>query len=76
MCVCAPTVFHVQEGGRAVSRKRGQSQNWGLEHGGAHASERASRDLSWTAGEGAEESTLAESGCWARSPNVSPRPSP
>ena len=71
-----PTVFHVQEGGRAVPRKRGQSQEQGLEHGGAHASERASRCLSQTAGEGAEDSMLAQSGCWTWSPNVSPCPSP
>ena len=60
-----PTVFHLQEGGRAVPRKRGQSQEQGLEHRGAHARERASRCLSQTAGEAAEDSLLAQSGCWA-----------
>ena len=74
----ACVTYRLPRAGRrdGFSQKDGAEPGEGLDHGGAHASERTSRCLSRAAGEGGEAATLAESGCWAQSPNMSPRPSP
>lgn len=49
-----PTAFHVSGKAGRLFPERGGRARAGLEHGGAHTSERASRCLSRAAGEGGE----------------------